>query len=44
MNKNVKMEYDTPKATVLTLSGLSVICASKGASVESFTEDDELVW
>ncbi len=44
MNNTIKMEYETPQTTILNLSGLSVICASKGASVESFTEDSELVW
>lgn len=44
MNKIIKMEYAAPETTIYSLSLFSVICASKGASVESFTEDDELVW
>ena len=40
MNNTIKMEYDTPKTTIIILSENSVICTS----VESFTEDSELVW
>ena len=45
MNKIIKMEYEAPETTILILSENSMICASpNGTSVESFTEDSELVW
>ena len=44
--KSSKMEYEAPDTTFFTLSEKCAICAtsSKGASVESFTEDSPLSW
>lgn len=45
MSKIFRMEYDTPEATIYTLPVLSAICVSqRGASIQSFQEDDELDW
>lgn len=46
MNKILRMEYQAPKTTFISLPEISVICASQStaSSIESFVEDDELDW
>ncbi|MBO7604510.1 MAG: hypothetical protein J6S97_08885 [Bacteroidales bacterium] len=44
MKEIIRAEYYTPKTTVYIVSVYSVICVSQRPSVESFEEDDELVW
>lgn len=48
MNKMTKKEYNAPKTTCFSMHELSVMCASEGAtsavSIQSFEEDDELIW
>ena len=46
MNCSIKLEYSTPMTTMISiLTEPTVICASGNrTSVQSFEEDEELVW
>ena len=46
MNKMINKEYNAPKTTSFSLRERSMMCVSdsKSVSVQSFEEDDDLIW